>query len=251
MKRRAGWATVWFLPKLSLRRTDPDRVSSPTVGIGSTVTEKDLRLLGLKQWPVEPERVRSSFRSRLKQVHPDRNPRLRDWAARRTGELILAAERALREAEAIAGIAGEATGDRLPWAEHWALDRLSVQLLRTPAGSFALPIESLVAVVLPADILRTGLFGPYAAFDGSMFEVRTLDGSPVRPDRCAAVFVFGQAPGGARFAIALGQRVRTLRIVTVSAQELVWVGGTATFAWGEETFVIPSQFFQPDATEKG
>ena len=216
---------------------------------------KDLRLLGLDEWPVDAQRVRRTFRARLKQLHPDRNPRLRSWAERRTRELILAAERLLEQAEEHAPDPDAGILLRSARNEHSAPtseEQLTVQLIRTASLSYAVPIDTLIAVVAAQDVLRSGLFGPYAVYQGATFPVETLEGVPLLPGEASAVLLFahGFAPGPGsmdpkrHFALVLSREMRPLRIVRVSRKELIRLQSTEAMyiISADETFVVPGAF---------
>lgn len=209
---------------------------------------KDLRLLGLQQWPVDPASVRRTFRSRLKELHPDRNPRLKNWAERRTRDLILAAERLLAQAEAhTRGMLAETTKSEPKKAHSDA--PLTVQLIRTPKLSYAIPIDDLIAVVPAREVLHSGNFGPCAVFENETYTLESLEDSALRNSEASAIFLFAQerteAEGGPRrFGFAVSRDIRPLRIVSVSRRELVQLHGTEAsfFVCDGQRYIIPSAF---------
>lgn len=216
-----------------------------------SVAQRDLRLLGLEEWPVDAARVRRTFRTRLKQLHPDRNPRLRNWAERRTRELILAAERLLAQAEEETNDVGTTTGSGQPGQNGIGEDRgdLTLQLMRSAGASYAVPIDDLIAVAAAGDVLRNGLFGPYALYRAETFPVATLDGAPLQTNDVSGVLLFARAgadPAGSvnRFAVALSRELRPLRIIHARRQELIQLHGTdaGCIVSANETFLVPGIF---------
>ncbi len=121
-----------------------------------------LERLGLQELP-DHETLTRAFRKRVKEVHPDRNRSQSEWASRETRELMLSLRavraRLVADTRQTASSAGEMPPAK-PARTHRAApnpekigrrripqSRRLFQLLESPAGKFALPVDLIERVI--------------------------------------------------------------------------------------------------------
>ncbi len=239
-------------------------VSAIREAVSGLELERLLAVLELDGLP-DRSRLQQHFSRLLKRYHPDHNRDRTDWAHEKT-RAVIAANHRLRKFLDAEGALAAATGSETagqaraasardrPWPFSAARDDrtaamaegFAVQLLRTPAGRYALPVPFIERILAQGPGLCTSLVpGEYLAlFKREVYRVLTPEGEPPRglPDDGYLVLL---ASARARLAIVVDAQARFESIEECSPADLrrsfLDGRGELQFFFQTERFVFPAR----------
>ena len=212
-----------------------------------------LNVLGLDGIPDE-ETLRARYKRLLIRYHPDRNTHRRSWAHERTLEIIAAqrfikkyiprSQSGVQEKRKRTENSGRVRPDQSKYTDQTTDQKThtekkrpppgpppprqahrpgekSFQLIEAQEGSYALPVESIVAVIAARGALEENAFGFFTCYGGIVYPVQTLHNGPLETEKAEFLILFSS--GENRTGILVNRGTKFTGIEQFSSRESAFV----------------------------